>query len=146
MRRPGRKQSAETRAKISAAMSRPDVQGRRITTLRTNNEIRKGPRWIEDENGCLIWQWGQSAVGYPSQGMRQSIYVFDRGPYRRDMHLNHLCGVRLCVNPEHQVPLTTMQHGGLHAILGRRDWMDLPVPERIELSRRIIEGELARVP
>jgi len=146
MTRPGRKLSEEHKARLRATMSRPDVQGRRITALRETNERRKGPRWVEDADGCLIWQWGQSATGYPSQGQRQYLYVFAYGPYRSDMHLNHLCGVRLCVNPDHQVPLTTMQHGALHAILRRRDWMDLPVPERIALSRSIIAGELARIP
>ena len=78
--------------------------------------------------------------------MRQYLYVFAYGPYRSDMTMHHLCGVRLCVNPDHQVPLTTMQHGGLHAILRRQNWMGLPVPDRIALSRSIIQGQLARVP
>jgi hypothetical protein len=136
----------EERAKTSAAVSRPDVQGPRITKIRERNEREKGPRWIEDENGCWLWQWGTSATGYPSQGQRRAIYLLRRGPCPRDMQLHHHCATRLCVNPDHQVPLPRMQHAGLHAILRRRDWMDLPVPERIALSRSIIERELALVP
>lgn len=146
MTRPGRKLSEEHKARLRATMSRPDVQGRRITALRETNERRKGPRWVEDENGCWLWQWGTSAIGYPSQGQRRALYLLRGGPCPRGMQLHHHCATRLCVNPDHQSPLTTMQHAGLHAILRRRDWKDLPVPERIALSRSIIDGELARIP
>lgn len=146
MTRPRRKLSEEHKAKISATMSRPDVMGRRITSLRETNERRKGPRWVENADGCWIWQWGSSGADYPSQGQRRRIYLLAKGPCPRGMQMHHECGVRLCVAPDHQCPLTRAMHMALHAILRRRDWMDLPVPERIELSRQIIEGELARVP
>ena len=89
---------------------------------------------------------GAVGLGYPSQGQRQAIYVIWKRPYPRNKQLNHLCGVRLCVNPDHQCPLTVTEHAALHAILRRRGYKDLPVPERIELSEQIIDGGLARQP
>jgi hypothetical protein len=125
-------------------MSLPNVKGRRITSLRETNERKKGPRWVEDEDGCVIAQWSISPTGYPPLGTRQAMYIFAKGPYPRGSQLHHHCGQKACLNPDHQIPLSRMQHAGLHAILRRRDWMDLPVPERIALSRSIIEGELVR--
>jgi hypothetical protein len=138
MTRPGRKLSEQHRARISATQNLPHVKGKRITRLRETNERRKGPRWVEDENGCWLWQWALTANGYPSQGQRHAIYLLYRGPYPRGHQLNHLCGVRHCVNPDHQVPLSVQLHAALHVVLRRHGFNELPVPERIELSRRVL--------
>ena len=129
MTRPGRKHSAETRAKISAAVSRPDVQGRRITTLRDEPTSARRAR-----AGSRTRRMSHLAVGRARHGLSVPGAAAVHLPLRMravphvTWQLHHQCGVRLCVNPDHQVPLTTMQHGACTRSSAVRTGWTCPCP------------------
>lgn len=86
------------------------------------NAVRGGyktVRYVEEDRGfatpCWIWQLGQSGKGYGCEWDRvrrrmvaAHILAFERsyGPVPSGLELDHLCRVRLCVNPDHLEPVT----------------------------------------
>ena len=78
----------------------------------------KFPEWIEDDNGCWIWQRSLSSTGYGnySEGKskiklaHRAIYERHRGPIPKGLQLDHLCRVRACVNPDHLEPVTQAEN------------------------------------
>jgi len=42
------------------------------------------------------------------------IYSFVKGLGDSTDSLHHICGIKLCVNPEHLVPVSHIEHGMLH--------------------------------
>lgn len=69
------------------------------------------------ESGCWIWTASTYSVGYGrfSIGGRWVIahrwcYERLRGPVAGDRDLDHLCRVRLCVNPWHLEPVTRREN------------------------------------
>jgi hypothetical protein len=69
---------------------------------------RKEPRWIEDENGCWIWQLSVSKKGYgkvKDQGRTRAAHtvVYEQmvGPAPEGLEPDHTCRVRACVRPDH---------------------------------------------
>lgn len=71
-----------------------------------------GRRWgyDEDENGCWIWKYAiDEATGYGKAGKRsahRASYERYIGPVPEGLELDHLCGVRACINPAHLEPVT----------------------------------------
>jgi hypothetical protein len=66
-----------------------------------------------DENGCWIWQLAVTASGYGhvgraayQGGAHRWVYQHLRGPIPEGMQLDHLCRVKVCVNPEHMEVVT----------------------------------------
>lgn len=119
----------------------PATREKIAATLRARFEAERGPRYIEDANGCFLWQRGTRGQGaYPSQGQRQGIYQRERGVYPKGWDLHHECGIGRCVNPAHQLPLTKRQHVLLHRYLRLKGFRDLDVPNRIALSRALWEA------
>ena len=78
--------------------------GARITAFRTNNERKKGPRWIEDEDGMPDLAVGPERFGYPCR-VSASLYIFHCGPYPRG-HLNHHLRSAALREPGAPVPLS----------------------------------------
>lgn len=68
------------------------------------------------ENGCWIWTgantgkgdkaYGNMTVGGRSVSAHRNAYTLLRGEIPGGMDLDHLCRVRLCVNPDHLEPVT----------------------------------------
>lgn len=121
----------------------PEVRARIAATLRAHHEATKGERYVENEDGCWIWQWATRGRGYPSQGQRQGIYQRERGVYPKGFALHHECGVKRCVNPAHQVPMPRPMHVELHRYLTAKGFRDLDVADRITLSRVLWEAREA---
>jgi len=88
---------------------------KRITTDDIWNRVdRHGPK------GCWIWK-GPTVSGYgivrmPGFNMlaHRYIYSFVKGLGDSTDSLHHICGIKLCVNPEHLVPVSHIEHGMLH--------------------------------
>ena len=66
----------------------------------------------EPNSGCLIWLGAVSGDGYGSikiDGHARCAHVVnyerEKGPVPEGMELDHLCRVRLCVNPDHLEPV-----------------------------------------
>lgn len=75
------------------------------------------PEYVVDpETGCWIWQrtvslhgYGKLTRGGRSWAAHRWYYLQARGSLpKRDLH--HICGVRLCVNPDHLEPHTRAEH------------------------------------
>lgn len=75
-------------------------------------------RIIVDDNGCWIWQRRLLPGGYGTFSVTQSrsglahrlMYEELVGPIPDGMHLDHLCRVRACCNPEHLEPVTPLEN------------------------------------
>ncbi len=73
--------------------------------------------FLEDpESGCWIWQKA-SANGYGrirrdgrTQQAHRWYYEAVNGPVASELHLDHLCCVTLCVNPDHLEPVTMSEN------------------------------------
>lgn len=83
------------------------------------HDKRSAPhRWIEEDRGyetpCWIWQWSLNQGGYgqyPSGGMaHRGVYEELGNPIPEGRHLDHLCRVRACVNPDHLEPVTQTEN------------------------------------
>lgn len=73
---------------------------------------RFAKRWIEDADGCWIWQGSGNQGGY-GQFFDGRSWVAHRWAYEhyveplpKGLQLDHLCRNRRCVNPDHLEPVT----------------------------------------
>ena len=93
----------------------------------------------EDESGCWIWhgqvsgRYGRFAVTPPGYGLRNVAahrwsYTYYKGEIPESLVLDHLCGVKLCVNPDHLEPVTQAENVARSA--------HLPRARRIRRERR----------
>lgn len=74
-----------------------------------------------DENGCWIWQGRPTNAGYGLMTLRTDgvarstsahrvAYETFVGPVPDGLVLDHLCRVRMCVNPAHLEPVTSREN------------------------------------
>jgi hypothetical protein len=68
---------------------------------------------VVDAGGCWIWQLACIDKGYGRITVRKRIYSAHRfsyttfvGPIPEGLTIDHLCGVRPCVNPDHLEPVS----------------------------------------
>jgi hypothetical protein len=67
------------------------------------------PPYIVSASGCWLWQGYLNADGYGSLGHRAAhrlYYERHVGAIPPGLTLDHTCGVRSCVNPDHLEPVT----------------------------------------
>jgi hypothetical protein len=91
--------------------------------------------WVKvDKSGadsCWLWTAKINRYGYGDFGLRKRLvkahrfaYTVTRGPIPEGLHLDHLCRVRHCVNPEHLEAVTqrenTLRSESLSALRARR--------------------------
>lgn len=67
--------------------------------------------------GCWEWTAGRTTGGYGAVRMpgtasaaHRAMYVLLVGPVPDGLHLDHLCRVRHCVNPDHLEPVTQAEN------------------------------------
>lgn len=80
----------------------------------------RGPRWVEDPNGCWIWQRSLNNQGYPigtfarfgkkTALAHRVMYEQQVGPIPQGLELDHTCRVPACVNPSHLEPVTQREN------------------------------------
>lgn len=69
-------------------------------------------------DGCWLWQGTKMTVGYgmlplgggPKVYAHRFAYELLVAPIPRGLHIDHLCRVRLCVNPSHLEPVTMAEN------------------------------------
>jgi hypothetical protein len=89
------------------------VLGRRGTQLE-RFEIKVN----RSDSECWLWMGSLNQNGYPLfSGGRAHRWSFEwfNGPIPKGMHVDHLCRVRSCVNPEHLEAVTVSENN-------RRSW------------------------
>lgn len=83
--------------------------------VKGHRHLPNGPEYIEDGNGCWIWQRSMTTTGYGRVWVAEAkrhvnahrvVYERERGPIPEGMSLDHLCRVPRCVNPDHLEPVT----------------------------------------
>ena len=82
-------------------------------------------------DGCWLWtaavdDQGYGRVGWEGKNRKayRVVYLLLRGSIEEGKELDHLCRVRLCVNPDHLEPVThavNMERGELRRVL-REKW------------------------
>ena len=79
---------------------------------------RQSPvEYVEDERGCWIWQRFVGThgygVGYDEGGQRLAHRIYyerEHGSIPTGLHVDHLCGVKVCVNPAHLEAVTQAEN------------------------------------
>jgi hypothetical protein len=130
------------------------VPGEPLKCLPGHYNRNTGPRWIEEDRGyrtpCHIWQLSTDKKGYgrtwherDTIGAHRKSYIDNKGEIQDDFEVDHLCGQRSCVNPDHLLAVTKKQNlwrmfmrtAGLDytQIESLREWMMTTLrPEQIE--------------
>lgn len=84
------------------------VKGEPLRYIAQHHRRLSPVEYIEDENGCWVWQRSLNSSGYgqlwvggrPSRAHRV-YYERAKGVIPADLDLDHLCRNRACVNPDH---------------------------------------------
>lgn len=86
---------------------------------RTEAVLVRIERWISapDDNGCIRWSGVKAESGYgvvkvagKAVGAHRAVYEALYGDLDRGNVIDHVCGVRDCVNPQHLRVVTTQQN------------------------------------
>src|SRR6266702_1072026 len=69
---------------------------------------------VEKTETCWLWRGNQSVDGYPRfkfegrpQNAHRLAYTWLIGPIPAGLQIDHLCRVKICVNPAHLEPVTS---------------------------------------
>lgn len=72
---------------------------------------------VKHENGCWLWQGKLHTAGYAQFRFNNTMvyghrwaYETYKGPIPDGFTLDHLCGNRCCVNPDHLEPVTVKEN------------------------------------
>lgn len=116
--------------------------------------------FVDEDTGCWVWTGGiSSQTGYGmvyvgrrtgrSKGKRpggmgsahRASWEATNGPIPDDLHIDHLCGVRSCINPEH-LELVTNGENTRRGALAKLSW---PIVREIRATpRSVSDRELGR--
>ena len=113
--------------------------------------------WIEDDNGCWIWQRAckgkevKHGGGYPClrvngvmTGAHRYRYELEHGPIPDGLQIRHQCHNTKCVNPAHMLLGTNLDNARDKMLAGRCS-SKLSVDNVKEIKRRYVAGESQRV-
>jgi hypothetical protein len=72
--------------------------------------------WPEPNSGCWLWAgctsngYAEAAQHMGTKRVHKILYLLRHGPIPEGLHLDHLCRVRCCVNPDHLEPVTPQEN------------------------------------
>lgn len=94
-------------------------------------DARRNGWHVEDrgfDTPCWIWDgaltdggYGKASRGGKTTTAHRYVYEMYRGPIPEGLHLDHLCEVRECVNPDHLDPVTGSENTRRSWERGRHD-------------------------
>lgn len=106
---------------------------------------------FEPNTGCWLWMGGVNGAGYGVLALKGRNYSAHRISYERQnghipagLHLDHLCRMPCCVNPDHLEPVTPgenqrrgviARHGCIMSPEQKREYMRKKRRERTERAR-----------
>lgn len=112
-------------------------RGEPVRFLVGHGRRKPGPDYVENADGCWIWQ--RARCKRPPYGLvwdprtktrtlaHRVYYIQAKGPIPDGLHLDHLCGVPQCVNPDHLEPVTRREN----AQRGRNAKLNWPIVNRL---------------
>jgi hypothetical protein len=80
--------------------------------------LKLADRFQVEADGCWSWLGAKNGHGYgvvrvdgrPMRGAHRVVYEAMRGEIGDGLHLDHLCRVRHCVNPDHLEPVAQREN------------------------------------
>jgi hypothetical protein len=77
-------------------------------------------KYVVDASGCWLWQGFIDKAGYgrlrlggrtlPVGYAHRISHELFKGPIPEGLHIDHLCRVRICVNPDHLEAVTNLEN------------------------------------
>lgn len=99
-----------------ASDTRPEMIGTRPWRTKPIND-RLNAGMAIDENGCWRWQriknrsgYGHIKIAEKNVGVHRVAYETWVGPIPDGLEIDHICGVRDCINPEHLEAVTHLEN------------------------------------
>jgi hypothetical protein len=98
------------------------VKGKPLRYIAGHSHRKSPVEYLEEDRGfataCWIWQRAIGGTGYGSLNLGEGRYgrahrvYYERqhGTVPAGLHLDHLCQVRVCVNPDHLEPVTSAEN------------------------------------
>lgn len=136
-----------------------------VEAIRIRAKQRIGIRRVKykvNKKGCWIWQNAQDGRGYGhirANGKTMKAYTFffmkKYGPIPKGKELDHVCRVKLCVNPDHLEPVThqiNMQRAlGIHRnrilkirSLAKSGLSGAEISRKIKIPERTVYGIISK--
>lgn len=88
-----------------------------MPTISNSVRTRFDRKFILDQSGCWIWHAAIGSRGYGYFGIKKKIllahrvsWMIHKGEIPEGMHLDHLCGRKGCVNPDHLEPVSQAEN------------------------------------
>jgi hypothetical protein len=111
--------------------------GRLDAVTHLDRFLAKVEKLPEGRGSCWIWRGFINANGYGQFGAGDIVHLAHRWMWiqtngeipSNEPHLDHLCRVRACVNPDHLEPVTQAENN-------RRSWLYRPRPIPMERCGR----------
>lgn len=106
-----------------------------------------------DESGCWVWTGAVTSSGYSSIGYDKKVrsahrvsYEVHVGPIPDGYTIDHLCRVKVCVNPAHLEAVTMQENIARHvATLTHCKWgHELSADNLLNTKRQRVCGECSR--
>jgi hypothetical protein len=79
---------------------------------------------VDAPNGCRLWTGNCVPSGYPLVGKgghgngnmyaHRAAYELAKGPIPKGHEMHHTCGNVRCINPDHLVAVTKVEHSAAH--------------------------------
>jgi hypothetical protein len=129
------------------------VKGQPMRYVRGHNSPEGPPlesQYSPEDRGysseCWVWNgtltvkgYGRASRGGRPRAAHRLVYEKHVGPIPEGLQLDHLCGVRECVNPDHLEPVTNAENSrrGRNTRLTRSDVDEIRSLRGIELQREI---------